>query len=291
MRSSNRDLELQEAEHTEPSYWTEAAEKGQPTFWLQRSENFHVERQIFLGIFPDRLHQLPRLYQHLVAVVVERRILEQHPCRALAFFQARGQGSQIIYRLLQLVGEFLIARHLAYRAFARIDVVGHLANVRNRLVRVVIQLGIFEQFAGRTFSLLQLVNQQVHFVDGGDHLLIRLVARKQWTDRALSTLDIVNQSLELSHRRVEPVVQGRIVNDFPDRTLTAFDKCQNAIHPLQQRVHVLQRALAGAHHVLDIRLVAGLQRISVYCLRTLRPRTINIHIGFAKYPRGTQHRH
>src|SRR6266481_7393893 len=92
MRSSNRDLELPGAEHTEPPYWTEAPENGQPNFWLQRSENFHVERQIFLGVFPDRLHQLPRLHQHLVAVVVKRRILEQHPRRALAFFQARGQG-------------------------------------------------------------------------------------------------------------------------------------------------------------------------------------------------------
>src|SRR5260370_16599051 len=159
------------------------------------SEYFHVERQIFLGIFPDRLHQLPRLHQHLVAVVVKRRILEQHSGRALAFFQARRQGRQIIYRLLQFVGEFLIARHLADRTLARIDVVGHLANVRDGLVRVVIQLGIFEQFAGRAFSLLQLVNQHIHFVDGGDHFFIRFVARKQWTDRSLSSLSIVHQSL------------------------------------------------------------------------------------------------
>src|SRR6266853_1159958 len=204
MRSSNRDLELPGAEHTKPPYWTEAPENGQPNVWLRRSENFHVERQIFLGVFPDRLHQLPRLHQHLVAVVV--------------------------------------------------------------------QLGILEQFAGRAFPLLQLVNQHVHFVDGGDHLFVRLVARKQWTDRALSALDIVHQPLEFSHRRVKPVVQGRIVNNFPDRTLPTFDKRQNAIHPLQQRVHVLQRPLAGAHHVLDIGLVAGRQRISVYRLWTLRLR-------------------
>src|SRR6202795_4181244 len=31
-----------EAEHTDPSYWTEADEKGQPNFWLRMSENFHV---------------------------------------------------------------------------------------------------------------------------------------------------------------------------------------------------------------------------------------------------------
>src|SRR5216683_954875 len=101
MRSSNRDLELPEAEHTEPSYWTEAAEKGQPNFWLRMSEYFHVERQILFGIFPDRLHQFPRLHEHLVAVVVECRILEQHSRRALAFFQPRGQNRQTVYRLLE----------------------------------------------------------------------------------------------------------------------------------------------------------------------------------------------
>src|ERR1700730_16294965 len=85
------------------------------------SEYFHVERQIFLGIFPDRLHQLSRLHQHLVAVVVERRILEQHSRRALAFFQPRGQGREIIYRLLEPGGEFLVARHLTQRALAGID--------------------------------------------------------------------------------------------------------------------------------------------------------------------------
>ncbi len=40
------------------------------------SEHLYVERQVFLGIFPDRFHQFARLHQHLVAVVVESWILE-----------------------------------------------------------------------------------------------------------------------------------------------------------------------------------------------------------------------
>jgi hypothetical protein len=49
-----------------------------------------------------------------------------------------------------------------------------------------------------------------------------------------------------------------IVNDLADRTLAAFDERHDAIDALQQSVNVLQRALAGAHHVLDLGLVAGL---------------------------------
>jgi hypothetical protein len=33
-------------------------------------EHSNMERQVFLGIFPDRLHQGASLDQHLVAVVV-----------------------------------------------------------------------------------------------------------------------------------------------------------------------------------------------------------------------------
>src|SRR5579862_1707100 len=53
-----------------------------------RSKHLYVERQIFLGIFPDRLHQFARLDQHLIAVVVERGILEQHSGGALTLFKA-----------------------------------------------------------------------------------------------------------------------------------------------------------------------------------------------------------
>src|SRR5882762_5021097 len=49
MRSSNRDLELPEAEHTEPSYWTEAAEKGQPNFCCGCQNTFTWNVRYFLG--------------------------------------------------------------------------------------------------------------------------------------------------------------------------------------------------------------------------------------------------
>src|SRR5208282_1192779 len=39
-----------------------------------QSEHFHVDRQILLGVFADRFHQVPRLHQHLVTVVVKRGI-------------------------------------------------------------------------------------------------------------------------------------------------------------------------------------------------------------------------
>src|SRR5208337_1205712 len=69
------------------------------------SEYFDVERKVFFRIFPDCLDQFPRLYQHLVAVVVESWILEQHSRRAFALLQAVGECGEIRHEGLQVLGE------------------------------------------------------------------------------------------------------------------------------------------------------------------------------------------
>src|SRR5215470_5018869 len=51
-------------------------------------EYFDSERQVLLGIFPDGLHKLTRLDQHLVGVVIERRILKELAGRALPSLEA-----------------------------------------------------------------------------------------------------------------------------------------------------------------------------------------------------------
>src|SRR5580698_794615 len=88
-----------------------------------KSENFYLERQIFLGVFTNRLHQFPCLHQHLIAVVVERRIFKQHSRSTFALCQTIGECSQIADGGLELVGELLIVRHFANRTLARVDVV------------------------------------------------------------------------------------------------------------------------------------------------------------------------
>src|SRR5882762_1248284 len=49
MRSSNRDLELPEAEHTEQPYWTEAIENGQRTSGCRGQKTFTWNVRYFLG--------------------------------------------------------------------------------------------------------------------------------------------------------------------------------------------------------------------------------------------------
>jgi hypothetical protein len=46
-----------------------------------------ADREIFLGIFTDRLHQVPCFNQHLISIVVERWVLEQLARAAFTRFQ------------------------------------------------------------------------------------------------------------------------------------------------------------------------------------------------------------
>src|SRR5215813_2348645 len=44
----------------------------------QGLEHLYVERQVLLWIFSNRLHQFTCFYQHLIGVVVKRRVFKQH---------------------------------------------------------------------------------------------------------------------------------------------------------------------------------------------------------------------
>ena len=47
-----------------------------------------ADGEVFLGIFPDRLDEITRLHQHLIAVVVKRWIAQQLARSALARLEA-----------------------------------------------------------------------------------------------------------------------------------------------------------------------------------------------------------
>src|SRR5262249_42316228 len=103
---------------------------------------------------------------------------------------------------------------------------------------------------------------------------IKLVVRDQLANRAVAFSDLIYQPLELSDGRVQAVIERRIVDQFADRSLPALDECNDAVETLEQSVHVLERALAGANHVRKIRDVAARQGIAVknhiaFCLRAV----------------------
>src|SRR6267142_3517223 len=82
------------------------------------SEYLYLEREVLLGIFPDRFDQLTRLEQRLVQVVVERWILEQPAGRAFARFQTIGENRQLGQGVIELLGQCLVLGQLAERTFS-----------------------------------------------------------------------------------------------------------------------------------------------------------------------------
>ena len=109
------------------------------------------DAQIFLGIFPDGLDQVPGLNQHLVRVVVESIVFEQLARGALTGLEFRSQLRELRDRSVELLGQFVVLRELAQSTVAGIDLIGELLKVRNRIVRVVIKGGIFEEFSCGAF--------------------------------------------------------------------------------------------------------------------------------------------
>lgn len=59
-----------------------AATLASPLF-EETLKDFKVDGQIAFGIFTDRFHQASGFDQHLVCIVVERRILQELACRTL----------------------------------------------------------------------------------------------------------------------------------------------------------------------------------------------------------------
>jgi len=77
-----------------------------------------------------------------------------------------------------------------------------------------------------------------------------------------------------------------IVNQLADRSLPAFDECDDAIQTLQQRVHVLQCALAGTYHVGKVRNLAAGQNVTVGGLWSPGLRAVNVDVSFTEHARG-----
>jgi hypothetical protein len=102
-----------------------------------------VDRQIFLGILANGLDQLLRIGEQLVGVVIKRRVAQKSSGAAFAGIETVHHVIEAVHGVLQLIGEFLIFRQLAYRAFSGVDVIGKLFDIADCPVRVVLEGGIF----------------------------------------------------------------------------------------------------------------------------------------------------
>src|SRR5271170_3902969 len=83
-------------EPLERGVWTYSCQKG--------SEKLQIDGQVLFGILPYGLYQFAGLYQQLVGVVVNVRILQQFSNCALTGIQTIGQIRDLVHGVVQLVG-------------------------------------------------------------------------------------------------------------------------------------------------------------------------------------------
>ena len=98
--------------------------------------------------------------------------------------------------------------------------------------------------------------------------------------------DLIHHALHFVERDIQFVIKRRIVNELADRTLPLLDGRHNAVQPPHQYVHILQGGLAGADHILQIRLILGRQHITLFHPAAFGGGAVNIHKGLAQHTGG-----
>src|SRR5262249_43043697 len=145
-------------------------------------------------------------------------------------------------------------------------------------------LWVFQEFAGGALPLLQFIDHYVQLVDSSDDFLVSFVACDQRSDRTFPALDFIHQALEFADCRIQPVVESGVIDYFPNRTLATLNEGYDAVEPLEQCVHVLQSALAGADDVLNLGSVPCGECVAIDRFRSLGEGTADIDIDLAEYP-------
>ena len=129
---------------------------------------------------------------------------------------------------------------------------------------------------------IEVVNHFVNLVHGSVGFVIKLIVGDQLPDATLPLGDFAHQVLKFIDRGVDPVVQSGIVDQLAHRTLTAFHKRNNAIHPLQQDIHILQAAVGRAHHIFVAGDLAAEQHISILDRSAFCGRAVNVDVGLTE---------
>src|ERR1051326_4937942 len=94
---------------------------GGATGFAAVSEYAEMNGQVLLRVFADGLDERARLNQQLVSVVIERGVLKELACAALAGIEFVGDGRELGDGVVQFVGEVFILEQLARGAAAGIQ--------------------------------------------------------------------------------------------------------------------------------------------------------------------------
>src|SRR5271157_198420 len=252
------------------------------------SEDFQVDRQVLLGILPDRRDQVSGFHQHLVGVVVQRRIDHQLARSPFTFIDAIENGIQAGDGGVELLRQLLVFGQLTERTLSGVDVGNQLVGFGHGLVRVVVERRIFDEFAHRALSAVDLVDGLVKVIDRQIGLVVELVAIEQLADAAVRGVCLCHDLLQLGEHVIGAIEQRRIVNHLANRTLSALDVRQDTVQALHQRVNVLQGPLTRAHHILQLRDILRGQLGAVHQRTTLGLAAVHIHEDLAQYAGSVQ---
>src|SRR5664279_409092 len=107
-------------------------------------EDFDVKGEVLLWVFANRSHQAAGFGEHLVGIVVKRRIAHKLAESAFSVVCAVQNRVQFGDRVVQLLSEGLILGQQAQAAFAGVYVRQELVGVGNAGVEVVVKGVILE---------------------------------------------------------------------------------------------------------------------------------------------------
>ena len=164
---------------------------------ILRLEQLQPDDQVLLRVVANTLHQLLRLVQGLVRVVVERAILHQLPHRALALVHALQDRIEPGNRIVQLLRECGVLGDLAQGALASVDFRYQLIRIGNGGIQIVIERIVFEQLARSALAFVQVGTDLVQLVDCRVGARVKRVVGDQLAQGALALRNCRSNRLQV----------------------------------------------------------------------------------------------
>ena len=152
--------------------------------------------------------------------VVELRVHQQLPQRALAGVDLVDGAVELGHQFVQLLVERIVLQQLARGALARVE--SRASSLRisaSDALRFVEQRRVLQQFARRALARLQVGQHGVHALERRAHLLVQRVVVDQLAERALAVAHIGQQLLPFARDAVQPVVQLLVLQQLADVAL------------------------------------------------------------------------
>src|SRR5579872_2000392 len=150
---------------------------------LRTSEQAELDAQKLLGVGAEILHQAVNLARGAVEVLIQRRIHQQLPERALPIVNLVEQRVQAANGGLKLIMQIVAAEQLAGGAFALLEAAQYPAQVANGGARVVVKSGVLHQLSDGPIAFLDAVSKIVHATQCAAKVRVKAVVMHELAER------------------------------------------------------------------------------------------------------------